>query len=285
MSAVFGPAGNSLSFAQMGYKSYAGIPEYTKKMGLDTYEYQCGRGVQIKQESAKELGRLARAAGVTLSLHAPYYISLSGLDESKRLGSVRYVLESCAAAAAMGARRIVLHSGSAGKQPREQALALARQTLKICLDSMDENGYGNLTLCPETMGKIGQLGSLDEVMELCSIDERLIPCLDFGHLNAREHGTIKNKADYAAILDTVKKRLGEFRYRYFHSHFSKIEYTEGGEKRHLTFADTQFGPEPQPLLELVAERGLDPVFICESDGTQAEDARAMKEKYNQLTGR
>lgn len=280
--ASFGPAGNSQSFSDRGYKSFEDIPKYTVEMGLDTYEYQCGRGVKIREAGAKKLGALAADAGITLSIHAPYYISLSSLEEDKRIGSARYLLESARALRAMGGRRIVLHSGSCGKQPRETALELAKQSLKHCLDRLDEEGFGDMTLCPETMGKIGQLGSLDEVMELCSVDERLIPCIDFGHLNARTHGGIKGEDDYRFILDEMHNRLGSERARVFHAHFSKIEYTDGGEKRHLTFGDAVYGPDPAPLIKLIAERRLAPTIICESDGTQAEDAAEMKRMYRAL---
>ncbi|MEA5050439.1 MAG: TIM barrel protein [Oscillospiraceae bacterium] len=280
--AKFGPAGNSVSFGEQGYKSYADIPKYTAGMGLDVFEYQCGRGVHIAAPAAAELGALAASAGIGLSVHAPYFISLSSVEEEKRKNSARYLLESAAVVVPMGGRRIILHSGSCGKLPREQALALAKDTLRYCLAELDAAGYADVTLCPETMGKINQLGTLEEVMELCSLDERLVPCIDFGHLNARTHGGIASKQDYAAILDTVEDRLGHERLRTFHSHFSKIEYSEGGEKRHLTFGDTVFGPDPRPLLELVAERELAPTFICESDGTQAEDAAAMKQIYDSL---
>jgi deoxyribonuclease-4 len=131
------------------------------------------------------------------------------------------------------------------------------------------------------MGKIGQLGTLDEVLALCAVDKRITPCIDFGHLNARTLGGIQTKVDYAAILDRMEEALGDERARQFHVHFSRIEYSAGGEKRHWTFAETQFGPEPQPLMELLAERDLHPVIICESAGTQAEDAKIMRTMYEQ----
>ncbi len=280
--AKFGPAGNSESFFEMGYKSYLDIPEYTAKMGLDVFEYQAGRGVKISREGALQLGALAAASGLAMSIHAPYYISLSSLDEQKRLASARYLLESAAAVKAMGGRRIILHSGSAGKRPRDEATALAKETLSFCIKALDEAGYSDMTLCPETMGKIGQLGSLEEVIELCSLDERLIPCLDFGHLNARTHGGIKGADDYAAILDKIENALGNARAGAFHSQFSKIEYGAGGAIRHLRLDDTRFGPDPEPLLALIAKRAYAPTIICESDGTQAEDAAWMKKRYEAL---
>ncbi|EJW92207.1 Xylose isomerase domain-containing protein TIM barrel, partial [gut metagenome] len=168
--------------------------------------------------------------------------------------------------------RVIFHSGSCGKQSREAALKKALDTMARMRAALDEAGFENILLCPETMGKVGQLGTLDEVLTLCKVDKRILPCVDFGHLNARNQGCIRGKADYAAILDRIEEVLGDERAQRFHVHFSKIEYTAGGEKQHLTFTDTIFGPEPQPLLELFYERNLAPVVICESAGTQAEDA-------------
>ena len=204
---------------------------------------------------------------------------MSSLEEDKRLNSIQYLLQSAAVCRALGGRRIIFHSGSCGKQSREAALEKALDTMRRAVAALDEAGFEDMTLCPETMGKVGQLGTLDEVLTLCGVDSRITPCIDFGHLNARTLGGIQTKADYAAILDRMAEVLGDDRARQFHVHFSRIEYSAGGEKRHWTFADTQFGPEPQPLMELLAERQLTPVVICESAGTQAEDAQTMQQMY------
>ena len=278
----FGPAGTSDSFTAMGYKSSLDVPEYILKMGLDCFEYQCGRGVNIGEEKAKSLGRLAADAGVYLSLHAPYYISMSSVEEEKRLNSVNYIIASAKAVNAMGGERIIVHTGSCGKISRAEALELACDTMKKALEALDSEGLGHIHICPETMGKVNQLGTLDEVLELCSLDERLIPCIDFGHLNARDLGCFKTAADFERVFTAIKDKLGTDRLKNFHSHFSKIEYTAGGEKRHLTFEDDIFGPDYEPVMELTLKYGCNPVFICESAGTQAEDARTMKEYYLSL---
>lgn len=282
MAAKFGPAGNAASFTAMGYKTSLQVPEYLTKMGLDAFEYQCGRGVNIGQEKATELGRLAREKNITLSLHAPYYISMSSVEEEKRQNSVQYILASAKAVSAMGGSRIVVHTGSCGKISREQALELAKDTMKKALSALDEAGLGGVHICPETMGKINQLGTLYEVLELCRIDERLIPCIDFGHLNARSLGGLKQFEDYKKIFIEIENALGLERLRQYHAHFSKIEYTTGGEKRHLTFEDTVFGPNFEPVLELTVQKGCSPTIICESAGTQAEDAKTMKNYYDAL---
>ena len=275
----FGTAGTSDSFAALGYKSSLDIPAYTERMGLDAFEYQCGHGVRLGLDKARTMAADAAARDIMFSVHAPYYISASSLDEEKRLNSVHYLLQSAELCKALGGRRVIFHSGSCGKQSREAALEKALDTMRRAREALDEAGYSDITLCPETMGKIGQLGTLDEVLALCGVDKRITPCIDFGHLNARTLGGIQSKADYAAILDRMGEALGDERAQKFHVHFSRIEYSAGGEKRHWTFAETQFGPEPQPLMELLAQRKLEPVIICESAGTQAEDAQVMREMY------
>lgn len=278
----FGPAGNSESFSKMGYKNSLDVPEYIVKMGLDCYEYQCGRGVNIGEEKARLLGEKAAKAGITLSLHAPYYISMSSTEGEKRDNSVNYILASARVVNAMGGDRIVVHTGSCGKISRSDALDLALDTMRKAIAALDGEGLSNIHICPETMGKVNQLGTLEEVLELCLLDERLIPCIDFGHLNARDMGSLKSFADYENIFLKIKDKLGTDRLKSFHSHFSKIEYTTGGEKRHLTFEDTVYGPDYQPVMELTCKYGCNPVFICESAGTQAEDAKQMKNYYNSL---
>ncbi len=277
--AKFGPAGNSESFSQMKYKGTLQIPEYIEKMGLDAYEYQCGRGVNIGLDKAAEFGKLAKEKGIVLSLHAPYYISMSSIEEEKRDNSINYILASARAVNAMGGNRIVVHTGSCGKISREEALSLAIDTMKKAISALDDEGLSNIRICPETMGKINQLGTLDEVIALCQLDERLLPCIDFGHLNARTLGGLKEKSDFENIFFKIEDKLGEARLKEFHSHFSKIEYTTGGEKKHLTFEDDVFGPNPEIMLEIVAKKNFAPTIICESAGTQAEDAKAMKNIY------
>jgi deoxyribonuclease-4 len=197
---------------------------------------------------------------------------------------VGYILQTARAAKFMGAPRIVVHAGSCGGITRETALALAKETLTKALGALDAEGLGDIHICPETMGKVNQLGTVDEVMELCSLDERLIPCMDFGHINARTFGGLKTPADFEAVFDAMESRLGESRMRRFHSHFSKVEYTlKGGEKNHLTFEDRLFGPDFGPVAELVYKKGCAPVFICESAGTQAEDAREMKRIFDEIS--
>ena len=280
MSAKFGPAGNSESFLRVS-KSSVEAPRWLADLGLDCYEYQCGKGVRVSDALAEKMRREAQAYGIILSLHAPYFINLANPDPESQQKTIGYITAACGAARRMGADRVVVHSGALMKRSRREALDTALASLKEAVRVCGGEGFGDITLCPETMGKINQLGDLDEVLELGTLEERLIPCVDFGHLYARSLGADQGIEVFAKMLDKMEAALGEERASRFHSHFSRIEFTpKGGEKCHRTFTDHGgYGPEPEPLMAEVARRGWSPTFICESAGTQAEDALAMKRIY------
>ena len=278
MSATFGPAGNAESFP---YKSSVDAPRWLQELGLDCYEYQCGKGVRVKEDTAVALGRQAQEHGVALSLHAPYFINLANPDPESQEKTIGYITSSCLVADQMGATRVVIHSGALMKRTREEAMNIALPFLKEIVAVCEDQGFGHITLCPETMGKINQLGDLDEVLRLCQVHESLIPCVDFGHLYARSLGKDEGAEAVERMLSRMESELGTDRASRFHSHFSHIEFTpNGGEKCHRTFDDDGgYGPAWEPLAQAVAERGWSPTFICESAGTQAEDALTMKRIY------
>ena len=277
MNAMFGPGGNSLSFYASGKKSTVDAPKWVKEFGLDCYEYQAGKGLFGSNETFEKIGKEAKANNIRMSLHAPYYISLSGIETEKRLKSIEYIEKSVRAAELMNAELIVIHTGSASKISREEAVNLAKDTITKALEVVTDT---KVSLALETMGKLNQLGTLDEVLDICSIDPRLCPVVDFGHLNARNIGNFfKAKDDYRRVFDTIANKLGDKYADTLHCHFSKIEYTASGEKKHLTFEDTVFGPPFEPLMEAIVAEGVSPRIICESDGTMAEDALAMKNYY------
>ena len=281
MSAIFGPAGNAESFP---YKSSVDAPRWLAELGLDCYEYQCGKGVNVREETARNIGAAAVAAGIRLSLHAPYFINLANPDPESLQKTIGYITAACQAADWMGAGRVVIHSGALMKRTRREALDIALRSLKAVIAACDDAGYGHIALCPETMGKINQLGDLEEVLELCTLDERLIPCIDFGHLYARSLGADDGAEAFGRMLDRVESVLGQSRASVFHSHFSHIQFTPGGgEKCHRTFDDDDgYGPDWAPLARAIARRGWSPTFICESAGTQAKDALTMKRIYQEV---
>jgi len=276
---LFGPGGNCEAFYNAGNKSSLKIPEWLSKNGLSAYEYQCGKGVKISEDSAKILGREAIEHNIALSVHAPYYISLSSVEEEKRDKSIDYIMTTLMVSKWMNAKRIVVHSGSCGKITRLEALNYAKSTLSKALSEADKNHFSEIFICPETMGKINQLGNVSEVAELCSIDERLIPTADFGHINAQTTGGLKTLSDYEAVFDLFENKLGKYRTKNMHIHYSRIEYTNCGEKKHHTFAEKEFEPEFDPIAEIIAKRGYTPIIICESAGTQTMDSVEFKRIY------
>lgn len=276
----FGPAGNSNSFYDQGFAHSWQMPQWLNEMGLNAYEYQCNKGVNLKDETAQQIGDKAKEFNIRLSVHAPYYINLSSAEEEKRNNSIKYILDTLHVAKIMGAGRIVMHPGYVSKITRETAVELAKATLLEAIKEADEAGFSDITICPEVLGKNNQLGNLEEVLDLCGLDERLIPCLDFAHLHSLTQGGMRTENDFAQVFKIAEKHLGKERTKKLHIHFSRVEFGKGGEKKHWSYSDTKYGPDFDPLAKVIIDFNLEPVVICESRGTMAEDALTLKKIYN-----
>ena len=280
----FGPAGNSLKFYEDGSKRTEQAPKWLHDMGLSAYEYQCGQGVRVGADTADAIRLEALKYDIALSLHAPYFISMASADDEKRENSITYIMQSLEAAKNMEAKRVIFHPGGIGKLPREAAMERVSEIFKrIILQVYSQSReYEEIILCPEVMGKINQLGDVDETLELCLMDERLIPAFDFGHINARTFGSLKNSGDFEDLLNKIENKLGVYRMKNLHCHFSRIQYSSGGEVKHLNYTDEGFGPEFEPFAEALIKKDASPVIICESAGNQAIDAVTFKNIYENM---
>ena len=219
----------------------------------------------MSAEHAREAGALARAKGITLSVHAPYYINLASAEKEKIEASKQRILDSCRKAHALGARNVVFHPGFYQTKTAERTYALVKKAVIEIQATITKNKW-KVQLCPETTGKPSQFGSLSELLKLmqetgCGI------CVDFAHLYAREQGRV----DYATILKELPKK--------FHAHFSGIAYGRKGERRHLNTTPKFF----KPLAEALLEAGRDVTLINESPRPY-KDAAMMKKVITALIG-
>lgn len=279
----FGVAANPDDFYEKGYKNSEDMPKYLSESSLEAYEYQCSRGVRVSDKKAQMLKEQAIKYNITLSVHAPYYISLSTQEEQKKINTIKYITDTMQVAKKMGAKEIVVHAGSLLGLEREYAVDSACQLLKRAIDTADNMGLSDIIICPETMGKVNQLGNSKEIIKMCKVDERLIPTIDFGHLYCREYGKLVSFEDWEKELQMYIDELGYDRMRHFHSHFSKMEFTvPGGEKRHVTFADSECGPYFEEVAKALIKLKLEPMIFSESAGTQDIDSKQMKEIYFRL---
>ena len=275
---LFGPAGNSLSFYEEGFKSSFDTPKWVKERGLDLFEYTFGQGYRMTTETALKLGEEFKKEGIVLSLHAPYFINFANTDEEMFTKSIGYINTGIKFMKSLQADRMVFHPASCGKQTREEAVSLMTNRLKEIMPTFEEE-LGDKYLCPETMGKVMQIGTYKEIIDLCTISKKLIPTFDFGHINALTQGSLKSADDYKRIFDYSFEKLGEERTKNAHIHFSKIQYGAKGEIRHLTFDDTIYGPYFEDLVNVFIDYDLSCHIICESSGTMAEDSKTMKDIY------
>ncbi|MBC7130208.1 TIM barrel protein [Candidatus Bathyarchaeota archaeon] len=261
----FGPAGVPPTFKEMKAKLFD-VPRLLREEGLDAFEYQAvrwGAKPQIKQGDAEKFGLEAKKHDVFLSLHASYFINLCGSRETIEASKKR--LLACAMASKwMGSQITVFHVGYYGKKTPKQALEECVKVLKEVVAEMNSLGIEDVWLGPETMGKISQFGSLEEVLSLCEQVEKTRPVIDWAHLHARDGGYFKTVEDFREVLEEIENRLGTDIVKNLHCHFTKIEFTDKGEKRHHILDEEGYGPDFELLARAIADFKLTPVIISES---------------------
>ena len=275
----FGPSGNSESFYAAGYTHTEESATFVKERGLDCFEYSFGRGVRMSEDKAYSIGAAFESAGVEISAHAPYFINFANPDDEMAAKSYGYVLDTAKVLKQMGGKRVVFHPAAQGKASREEAVSLTEDRLKILRDYIYLNDLQDMIFCPETMGKLAQIGTIEEIVRFCKVDPVFTPCVDFGHINARERGSLCTVEDYQNRLQYMIDELGYERMKHFHVHFSKIMYGAKGEIKHLTFEDEVYGPNFKPLATALKALKLQPYIVSESAGKQVEEAEIMKKIY------
>jgi len=255
----FGPAGKPPRFKGPTVET----PRFLHDEGLDAFEYQAVRGVRISRKDAEELGSIAKESDVWLSLHGPYFVNLSG-EKATVKASQQRILASLKAAGWMGAHQVVFHPGYYGMRTANEALDMCIRAMQAIVEDAKALGIKGVALGPETTGKQSQVGSLDEILAMCEKVELTAPTIDWAHIHARECGKIKTKDDYSKLFDEIEKRLGSEAVKNLHCHYTHVEFTAKGERRHHTLDESNYGPPFEPLAEIIVEQGLRPVIISES---------------------
>lgn len=280
---LFGPSGCGEEFYNEGRKGILEVPKWLKERGLDAYEYSFGHGYQMTSDLAMQAGEKFREFDIKLSLHAPFYINFANPDPVMFEKTKGYIQTGIKFLNAFGADRLIFHPASCGKLKREEAIRLTTERFKETFDKLEEEGaLEGLLMCPETMGKTMQIGNYKEVVDLCKLNRHLVPTFDFGHINSLEQGSLKTKDDFKRILDYSIENIGFEKTSNCHIHFSKIQYGDKGEIRHLNYDDLVYGPDFDYLAEALIDLNLSPRVICESMSSMPQDALIMKKIYHKL---
>jgi len=264
----FGPAGNDILFYEQGFKSSVQSPKWLRDLGLDAFEVCFGRGVRMSEETARKIGEEAKKEKIEVSAHAPYYINLTNNEVFEK--NYHYISTSLRVLSWLGGARLVMHLGWQGKHNREDAIKNVTENLKLVMKRLKEEGFKDFLLCIETMGKFSQIGNLEEIIDICKVDSKIIPCIDFGHINCLLQGK----------LDVQKVMVAVEHFKELHIHWSAIEFTSLGERRHTTLDDKRWAFPFEPLAKLLRKDKRKITVICESLDIMAQDAKRLKKTFD-----
>jgi len=210
--------------------------------GFDACEVGFVGGFKLDYPLVERLGEAARAHDVALSVHAPLAGFMGHLDLGKKYRMAVGMLDHTAGlAVACGAEVVVFHPGFLLGREREQALDDVVEQLGLLGERLEAKGR----LVPfgvEVMGRVRELGSLEDVVELAARVPFVRPVLDFAHLHATSDGAYTDVEPFAAALEAADGVLEPG--APFHVHFSDIAYANRNETKHLPYGDGTLRAEP-----------------------------------------
>jgi len=253
--------------------------EYSRLLGLDHLEIAWVQSVRVSDEMCATIKAAAEAHGITLSIHAPYYINLNSQSADLMRKSDERLLAAARKGFLAGARDIVFHPGSYHNQPPEEVYERVAEKLRELRAILDSEGV-DVILRPETMGKPAVFGTLEETLQLSRDIPGVLPCIDFAHLHART-GQLNSYEEFAAILDAVEAALGERGLHNLHAHLSGIAYGPRGEREHLPLneADLHY----RALLQALINRGARGTVGVEApEPFHVADALTLQATYRRL---
>jgi len=252
-----------------------GAIEFSKSIGLETLELGWVQAVRVTEATCAAIKQCGSDYGVSLSVHAPYFINLNALDDEWPKSRKR-LMDAAHYGNLAGATDIIFHPGSYFGNDRVEVLKLAIPRLQGCVDELRKAG-NPVTLRPETMGKSAMLGSFEDTLEMSRTVEGVLPCLDFAHLHARPgDGTMNTYEEWAAVLKAYQKALGKKALKKLHIHLSGIEYGPKGEKNHLELAKADLNLKA--LFQALLDFGCAGRILCESP-IMEQDALNMKKAW------
>jgi len=279
LSFQFGTVGSPIGTPKKPGGSVGAI-EFSKSIGLETLELGWVRSVRVSEKTCEAIKDTADKQGVSLSVHAPYYINLNA-DEAEWPKSRQRLMDSAHYGNLAGATDIVFHPGSYFERPPEEVLKVAIPRLSACVDELRAAG-NPVILRPETMGKSAMLGSLEDTIEMSRAIEGVEPCIDFAHLHARPgDGTVNTYAEWAGYFEMYGKTLGDESLKRLHCHLSGIEYGPKGEKNHLKFEEADI--DLNALFRALKNFACAGRILCESP-IMEEDALKMMGVWQKVSG-
>lgn len=257
-------------------KDYKSGFEVLNNMNLDGMELEFVRGVRISDISKKTV--LNRNNNFIITAHAPFYVNLNSKEEEKIVSSIQRIIETALTAENLGGYSITYHAAYYMEKDPEEVFKKVVEGHNKIFDELNKNN-SKIWVRPETTGKKTQWGDIDEIIALSKEFDRVLPCVDFSHLHARENGKINTYDEFCLIFDKIAKNLGDVAIDNFHAHIAGIEYTSKGEKQHLNLLESDFNYKD--LLKAFKTFNVKGAIICESPNIE-EDCKLLKDYYQSL---
>ncbi|PIP65579.1 hypothetical protein COU77_01285 [Candidatus Peregrinibacteria bacterium CG10_big_fil_rev_8_21_14_0_10_49_16] len=247
----------------------------TAELGLTAMEVEWVQRVPSNTEHIEHIGKVAHDLGITLTVHAPYFVNLNSREPEKLLASKKRVLHALTMAEIMGAVSVCVHPAFYLTHDQKDTYEHVRRATQSIL-KQKKQFFPNVNLAFETMGKHSQFGTLEEVLTL-SQEFDIYPCIDPAHLHARSNGALNSVREWNTMFDQYTQALGKKSLKNMHLHFSGIAYGPKGEKHHLPLQNSD--AKWKDFIAVLAEKKVGGVCVCESP-LMEDDTLLMQKQYD-----
>jgi deoxyribonuclease-4 len=298
----FGVAGYPPAFKDSKYKSNRiEIIDWIAELGLDAFEIQMTYGPRTKPETCLAYKERAEKFGVHLSVHASYFITFTGDNDARIRQSIDTLKKTYELADILGTDKIVLHPGPLGQFNNDQVKKNITRNLERFFN---EIGKTNIGLFLETAGKLGQYGSIEEILEVALMFDQCFACVDFGHVHARTLGSLDNNIGIDSLFIRIDEYLAKRSGNRIHFHYTPINFGNRGELSHKALEDcypldTQltlggvldmtkpksghYHPRFERIVDNIVRLKIDCTVISETHDSQERGALAMSRYYASIT--
>jgi deoxyribonuclease-4 len=233
--------------------------------------------VPKNEEHIANIRAKAEKLDIYLTVHAPYFINLNAIEEEKLEASKIRILDAMEMGQLAGAHSVCVHPAFYLKMDPEEVYDNVYRATEDIMKRANKKGL-TINLGFETMGKGTQFGSLEEVLRL-SKEFGIYPTLDPAHMHARTNGKWNTTKEWNMMFDLYGKYLGKKSLKSVHMHYSGIEYTEKGERKHLPLKKSD--AKWKDFIKVLKDREIEGTVVCESP-IQEDDTLLMQKTFKKM---
>lgn len=149
----------------------------------------------------------------------------------------------------------------------------------------------DIKIYPEISGVSTSIGSLEDIIYICSKVDNIYPCLDLGKLHGREYGSLVNYRKINSVFNKIESMLGRDYLNNSYIRIYPVSYNLKGAKERKQFGEqfygqmnlfnqsTEYLPKASEFINSIIKKDIYPITISITDKTEELGALQLRDIY------